>query len=68
MLLNVKRVAELLSCSPRTVYRWVDSGLLPQPIRIGGSVRWPEKAVMEWVESMAAGQQPARGTALKAAK
>lgn len=27
-------------CSPATVWRWVKSGLLPQPIRRGRTTRW----------------------------
>jgi len=34
-LLDVKEVAGLLSCSPRTVYRLADAGRIPAPVRLG---------------------------------
>jgi excisionase family DNA binding protein len=39
--LNVRQVAELLGVHPRTVWRLVSSGDLPQPIKISAKVvRW----------------------------
>ena len=39
--LNVRQVAELLGVHPRTVWRLVSSGDLPEPIRISAKVvRW----------------------------
>ena len=39
--LNVRQVAELLGVHPRTVWRLVSSGDLPEPIHIGPKiVRW----------------------------
>lgn len=48
-MLNVNQVADLLTCSPRTVYRQVDMGCMPKPIRIGRLVRWPAGAIDEWI-------------------
>ncbi|GAB6167486.1 hypothetical protein JCM19992_34860 [Thermostilla marina] len=40
-LLTVKDVATALAVSPRTVWRWVSAGRLPQPIRLAPrTVRW----------------------------
>lgn len=39
-LLTVGEVAEWMSCSIPTIYRWINSGEFPEPMRIGGSVRW----------------------------
>jgi len=33
-------VEGLFKCSPATVWRWVKSGLLPAPVRRGGTTRW----------------------------
>jgi excisionase family DNA binding protein len=38
--LSPEQVAELLGVSRVTVYRWRRQGELPEPIRIGGSIRW----------------------------
>ena len=39
-ILTKEDVADLLACSVSTIYRRVESGDLPQPVRIGGLVRW----------------------------
>ena len=48
-MLSVNQVADILSCSPRTVYRQVDLGCMPGPIRIGRLVRWSTDVITEWV-------------------
>lgn len=49
-LIGVDKVAELLECSPRHVYRLADSGRLPRPRKIGALVRWPVGEIRKWVE------------------
>ncbi len=39
-LLDVKSVAALLQSSPATIWRRVNDGTLPRPVRIGGMTRW----------------------------
>jgi len=48
-LLDVKRVANLLGCSPRTVYRLSDAGRMPRPCKLGSLVRWSQSAIQEWI-------------------
>lgn len=50
-LLSLKRVAELLDVSEKTVRRWLTSGEFPPPTHTlpGGSVRWEEQAVRGWL-------------------
>jgi len=49
-LLNPTQLAEVLNVRPGTVYSWLSRGIsLPPFIKIGGSTRWREKAVMEWI-------------------
>jgi excisionase family DNA binding protein len=55
-LLDVEQVAELLNCSVRHVYRLVDSGKMPRPVRLGTLCRWPHEAIEKWI---AAGCEPA---------
>jgi excisionase family DNA binding protein len=50
-LLNVKAVADLLSCSPRTVYRLADSGSMPQPVRLGSLIRWRRSELFVWLNA-----------------
>jgi predicted DNA-binding transcriptional regulator AlpA len=39
-LLDVKSVAALLQSSPATIWRRVNDGTMPRPVRIGGMTRW----------------------------
>jgi excisionase family DNA binding protein len=48
-LLDVRAVAALLDCSSRHVYRLADSGKMPPPVRIGALVRWPRRAIEDWI-------------------
>jgi excisionase family DNA binding protein len=57
-LLDVRAVAQLLGCSPRHVYRRADGGRMPPPIKLGVLVRWPRRALDDWI---AGGCQPCRG-------
>lgn len=56
-LLDVRAVAELLSCSTRHVYRLADAGKMPAPIRLGSLVRWSPTSLNEW---LAGGCRPVR--------
>ncbi len=39
-LLDVKAVAALFQSSPATIWRRVNDGTIPHPVRIGGMTRW----------------------------
>ena len=49
-LLDIEGVALKLACSSRHVRRLVDSGAVPKPIRLMGSVRWPVATINRWVQ------------------
>ena len=49
-LIGVDKVAELLECSPRTVYRLADCARLPRPRKVGSLVRWSVGEIRRWVE------------------
>ena len=51
LMLTVRGVATLLVCSPRTVYRLVDSGRIPRPIRLGSMVRWQREPFQRWIDN-----------------
>ena len=47
--LSVEQIAEWLGVSPKTVYRWKDSGLLPHYL-LGRCVRFRESDVEDFLE------------------
>ena len=50
-LLDVRAVAKFFGCSARHVYRLVDDGRMPPPLRIGHLVRWPPAVIRAWVSA-----------------
>ena len=49
VMLTAEDVAAMLACSPRSVYRLADQGLIPPPIRLGGMVRWLAQTITKWI-------------------
>ena len=50
LMLNVDKVAAMIDCSPRHVYRLEERGQMPRAMRLGACVRWPRKAIERWIE------------------
>lgn len=50
-LLSAKTLGQMLSLSKRQIFRLNSCGKLPSPIRIGGSVRWAESTISEWLKA-----------------
>ncbi len=51
-LLNPRELAQVLNVKPGTVFSWLSRGVdLPPFIKIGGSTRWREEAVREWIKA-----------------
>lgn len=48
-LLNLREVAEFMNCGKRTIPRLVDSGVMPQGMKIGGLRRWSLQILQQWV-------------------
>ncbi len=48
--LTVEQFAKLLQVSKRTVWRLQSAGQVPQPIQIGGGVRWRMEDVKNWID------------------
>ena len=46
-------LCELLQISRRTLHRWIGSGRVPPPIRIGSEerpmLRWPPDVIRKWL-------------------
>ena len=54
MLLSDIEVAQLLSVSRTTVWRWLkDIEGFPEPLKIGGATRWRRADVAKFVSSLA---------------
>lgn len=49
LLIPVETVAELLSISPRSVWRRLSSGEFIKPIKLGDSSRWRRQEIIDWV-------------------
>lgn len=48
-LLSDKSVAQLLECSRRKVWSMHATGSIPEPLRLGRSVRWRESDISLWL-------------------
>jgi excisionase family DNA binding protein len=48
-MLTVADVAAMLACSTKTVYRLVDRGAIPRPVRLGGMLRWHRAQLERWL-------------------
>jgi excisionase family DNA binding protein len=48
-LLSVKQLADLVNCSTRHIYRLVDAGRMPPPVRLGALVRWSRPTIEAWI-------------------
>ena len=48
-LICAESLARMLDVSVRTLWRLRNSGKLPLPIKLGGSVRWRTSEILAWV-------------------
>ena len=51
LLLTVKEVAQMRRRSIASTYRDIERGILPPPVKIGGSSRWPQSEIIETIEA-----------------
>ena len=48
----VNDVADFMEVDRKTVYRWIQAGVIPEPCRIGGkSYRWHTETIDTWIKS-----------------
>ncbi|QFT80826.1 Prophage CP4-57 regulatory protein (AlpA) [Roseovarius sp. THAF27] len=57
-LINDKDAAAMLGCARSTFWRWVSSGVMPQPIKLGGMARWYQSEIEQ---TIAAAAEKSRG-------
>jgi prophage regulatory protein len=50
-LIKTREVMKMIGAGRTTIYRWMDAGKFPRPIKIGirGDNRWPLSDVKEWI-------------------
>ncbi|MGZ3604698.1 MAG: helix-turn-helix domain-containing protein [Thermodesulfobacteriota bacterium] len=48
-LLNPSQLADILGVKPGTIYSWLSRGVDVPHVKIAGTVRFREKAVMDWL-------------------
>jgi prophage regulatory protein len=48
-LLTAKAFGQRLSLSKRQIFRLNSCGKIPAPIRIGGSIRWANSTIENWI-------------------
>jgi excisionase family DNA binding protein len=58
-LLNIHETAALLGRSVSTVYAWLERGLIPEPIKFGGTYRWRQSDLIAWAEGGFPQREPA---------
>lgn len=51
LVVDAKRLAELLAVGLRTVRTWDAAGKLPEPLRIGGRVVWRLDELRAWLDA-----------------
>jgi predicted DNA-binding transcriptional regulator AlpA len=51
MLLNDGRAAALLCISKATLWRHVQAGVLPRPVKIGGATRWRRDELLAAIDA-----------------
>ena len=57
-LIPALEFARLMQVSTRTLWRLRSAGQLPEPVRLGGTVRWRVDEIKNWIED---GCPPRRG-------
>jgi predicted DNA-binding transcriptional regulator AlpA len=49
--LTIRDVANLIKCSDRHVTTLRKNGKIPQPVKLGASVRWPSRVIQDWIDA-----------------
>jgi excisionase family DNA binding protein len=62
-MMSYRELGTALNLSERTLRRMLASGDLPQPLRLGRSVRWPSELIDAWLQARAAEAAGAVGAA-----
>lgn len=50
-LLTKQQVAQRLNISLRTLYRFIQTGEIPPPVKLGSLSRWRSDVLDDWIEN-----------------
>lgn len=50
LFVTATELAQLLRISTRTLWRLLSARKIPEPIRLGGAVRWRLELIQDWIE------------------
>ena len=53
-LLTITEVGEMLGRGRASIYRDLNAGALPKPVRVGSSIRWPLSEINAYIEALKA--------------
>ena len=51
LLITAEELAGLLNLSKRTLWRMRSAGSMPQPVKLGNSVRWVRVEILNWLKA-----------------
>ena len=51
LLIGAAELGDLLGVGKSTIWAWHSSGRIPLPVRIGGTTRWREDEIRQWVDA-----------------
>jgi len=51
LLITAEEFADLMQVSVRSIWRLRSAREIPEPLRIGGNIRWRREEVRQWIES-----------------
>ncbi len=58
-LLTAKEAAKILQCSIPTFWRWVATGKVDKPVKLGALSRWPQSEILDIIEKAKAARHAA---------
>ena len=51
-LINAETLGMMLGLTKRSIFRYMaDGGILPEPLRFGGAVRWRRRDIENWIKA-----------------
>jgi prophage regulatory protein len=62
-LIPIRMVEDLTGFKKSSIYKRIDEGSFPPPVKIGASSRWVESEVGAWINAQIAGQSTLVGSA-----
>jgi predicted DNA-binding transcriptional regulator AlpA len=65
-LIRQSRLAELFDINRATLWVWIQKGILPKPLTIGGIKGWPESQLLDVLQRHQEGTAPPMTTAKRA--